>query len=202
MSIIKPWQVGIKDFQEITVAIDALDDIFSDFDPRPLAQRALSEDFLKEIQKFYRESAVGGLTVVFLGPLNIKKQFEQNMHEKAIINHLRQEFKRRANRNRTAINQIRGRGLVYLAFGTALLLTLTLLGYFQFLNKLSIEIIGVLFMPLGWFGVWDGFSKQVDLPFRLKEDLVMYENLAKAQYSFKFLGETPPPVADQNKTAK
>ncbi len=142
--------------------------------------------------------------MVFLGPLTIKKEFEQNKHDKAIINHLRQEFKRRANRNKAAIDQIRGRGFVFLVFGTTLLMSLTLLGYFQFLSKLSVEILGVLLMPLGWFGVWDGFSKQVDLPPRLKEDLIMYENLAKAQYSFKFLGETPPPppVSDQNKTPK
>lgn len=192
MSIIKPNKIQIKDFQEITVAIDTLDDIFSDFDPRPLAQRALSEDFLQEIKKFYRESPSGRPTIVFLGPIALREQLNKNFLEKAITNHLHQEFKRRAMENMKIIMKIRGTGFFYIISGTSLLLVLTFLGYFQILNKLSLEVIGVLFMPLGWFGVWEGFSKMVDTPLKVKDDAVMYEKLAKAQYCFKFLGDPAP----------
>ena len=89
MSFIKAT-IPIKEYQDITVAIDTLDDIFSDFDPRPLHQRALSEDFLKEIQKFYVESSRGRLNVIFLGPLHLKDILEKNQLEKAIITHLHQ----------------------------------------------------------------------------------------------------------------
>ena len=33
---------------EISLLLDSYDDIFSDFDPRPYNQRALSQDFLAE----------------------------------------------------------------------------------------------------------------------------------------------------------
>lgn len=194
MSILKPNTVQIKDFQEITVAIDTLDDIFSDFDPRPLAQRALSEDFLKEIKKFCRETPIGRLTVVFLGPVSLKDELTKNFQEKAIINHFHQEFKKRASENNKIIQNLRGTGFLYILFGMSLLLVLTFLGYKKIISVLSLEVLGVLLMPLGWFGVWEGFSKIVDTPYRLKEEAVMYAKLSKAQYTFKFLGEPTPEI--------
>lgn len=191
-SIIKPRNVTIKDFQEITVAIDSLDDIFSDFDPRPLTQRALSEDFLKEIKKFYRETATDKLIVNFLGPIELKAILEKNQLDKAIVSHLTQDFRRRAQANKKSIRAIWRTGVIYIIFGMAFLLMLTLLGYKGVLDKLSLEILSIIFMPLGWFGVWEGFSKLVDTPFKLKEETEMNSKLAKAQYKFLYLAENKP----------
>lgn len=191
-SIIRPRNVTIKDFQEITLAIDSLDDIFSDFDPRPLTQRALSEDFLKEIKKFYRETAMDKLTVSFLGPIELKAILEKNQLDKAIISHVTQDFRRRAQASKKSIRMIWQKGIIYIIFGMAFLLMLTLLGYKGILSKLSLEILSIIFMPLGWFGVWEGFSKLVDIPFKLKEETEMNSKLARAQYRFLYLAENKP----------
>jgi hypothetical protein len=197
MSILRPHSIQIKDFQEITVAIDTLDDIFSDFDPRPLHQRALSEDFLKEIQKFYKESAMGKIIVVFLGPVGLKEILEKNQLEKMIIGHLHQEFRSRSQQATKAINGIRTTGVRFIIFGAILLITLTLLQIFQFFPQLGLKLGTELLMPLAWFGMWEGFSHLVETPYRLKEEVMMYDKLAKAQYSFKFLGETKPSTLPQ-----
>lgn len=190
MSILRPHNIQIKDFQEITVAIDTLNDMFSDFDPRPVQQRALSEDFLKEIQKFYRESATGKIQVVFLGPLALKDILEKNQLEKAIIGHLHQEFRTRAQQAKKAINAIRTTGVRFILFGATLLVALTFTQIFQLFPRFGLTLTTELLMPLGWFGMWEGFSNLVETPYKLKEELIMYDKLAKAQYSFKFLGET------------
>ncbi len=195
MSILKPTSIQIKDFQEITVALDTLDDIFSDFDPRPLHQRALSEDFLKEIQKFYKESAIGKIIVVFLGPLALKELLEKNQWEKLIIGHLHQEFRSRSQQAKKAIQSIRKTGARFITFGAILLVTLTFLRIFKFFPPLALEIGTELLLPLGWFGMWEGFSNLVETPYKLKEEVIMYDKLSKAQYSFKFLGDTKQPPA-------
>lgn len=41
--------------QNISIWLDTYDDIFSDFDYRQFSEKALSDDFLTELQKMYRE---------------------------------------------------------------------------------------------------------------------------------------------------
>ena len=71
----------------------------------------------------------------------------------------------------------------------ALLITLALLTYYKKLDTLMLEIIGIVFMPLGWFGIWEGFSKIVDLPFKLESDTQVYRKLSRAAYKFEYIGE-------------
>lgn len=180
-------KVQLKEFQDITVGIDTLDDIFSDFDPRPLQQRALSEDFLKEIQKFYVESLRGRLNVIFLGPVALKEILEKNQLEKAIISHLHQEFRRRALYAKKMINGIKTTGVRFITFGAIILISLTLVRAFKIFPALGMDIGLELLMPLGWFGMWEGFSQLVQTPHKLKDESVMYDKLSKAQYSFRFV---------------
>ena len=51
---------------EISLIIDTYDDIFSDFDPRPYSQRALSDDFLLEARKASKDKVSGTFELNFL----------------------------------------------------------------------------------------------------------------------------------------
>ena len=64
----------IKDIKEISIAIDTWDDIFSDFDPRPFEVRALSEDFIAELKKRYRETRKGQFLVMIYAPVSLKHE--------------------------------------------------------------------------------------------------------------------------------
>jgi len=183
MSIIIREKLQIKDIKEITVAIDDLDDIFTDFDPRPVQLRALSEDFLGEIKKFYKEAASGKLMITFLAPIELKRNLQKNAKDQMIFSHLKQIFKRKHLTNKKRMGAITRRGIFYIAFGMTLLLTLTMLAYYKIISTFALEIIGVVLMPLGWFGIWEGFSKLVDVPFKLKEETEMFDKLSKAQYT-------------------
>jgi len=96
-----------------------------------------------------------------------------------------------------AINGIRTTGARFILFGAILLITLTLLQIFQFFPQLGLKLGTELLMPLAWFGMWEGFSHLVETPYKLKEEVMMHDKLAKAQYSFKFLGETKPSTLPQ-----
>lgn len=181
----KEAEQRIKDIKEISIAIDTWDDIFSDFDPRPLSERALSEDFIAELKKRYRETRKGQFVVTIYAPPFLK----DDAQEKAVIQRLKRQFKHRSLQRQKELNRIRIRGTIFVSFGIFSLGFLTFITYFQLFSGLAIELLGIIFMPLGWFGIWEGFSKIVDAsPIFLQEE-ILFNKLSKAVYQFRHIEE-------------
>lgn len=175
-------QQRIKDIQEIDIAIDTWDDVFSDFDPRPLNERTLSEDFINELRKRYRETRTGDFTVTILAPASLKDE----KAEATVVGRLKRHFKRLSLQRQKEIMSIRIKGVVFVVLGICLLAFLTLAAYYKIYSDLTIEILGIVVMPLGWFGVWEGFSKIVDTSPKFIQEEILFAKLAKAQYRIKF----------------
>ena len=180
-----PIKQRLDDINAISIAIDTYDDIFSDFDPRDLTQRDLSEDFIIEITRRHRQEMKGKYDVVLVAP----KSIEDPVAEKKIISRLNKYFHQKYTRYAKSINDLRLRGSLYIVFGMVLLMTMSLLTYYNKIDRLKLEIVGIVFMPLGWFGIWEGFSKIVDIPFKLGRDTQVYKKLSKASYKFEYIGE-------------
>ena len=79
----------IKDLKEIAVVIDSWDDIFSDFDPRPLNERTVSGDFIEELKKRYRETRLGDFVIKICAPVNLKNTESERM----VTQRLKKHFK-------------------------------------------------------------------------------------------------------------
>lgn len=173
----------IKDIKEISIAIDSLDDIFSDFDPSPLSQRIFSEDFVAEIKKRYKQTKRGQFSITIIAPITLKNE----QSEKTIKQRIKQHFKHKALQNKQTINHIRKRGVIFITFGVLFLVMITVLTYYKFLKVIWLEMSGIIVVPLGWFGIWEGFSKIVDMPEMLTHNTKIFENLSKATYNFKYL---------------
>jgi len=176
----------LDDINAISIAIDTYDDIFSDFDPRDISQRDLSEDFIIELTRRHRQDIKGKYDVVLVAPRSI----EDPAAEKKIISRLNRYFHQKHRRYARSIKELRVRGSIYIVLGMALLSMLALLTYYKKLDTLTLEIMGIVFMPLGWFGIWEGFSKIIDLPFRLESNTQAYKKLSKAAYKFEYIGRT------------
>jgi hypothetical protein len=175
----------IKDIKEVSIAIDDWDDIFSDFDPRPLSERALSEDFIFELKRRYRETRKGSFLVTIYAPISLKDE----KSEKTVIQRLKRHFRHRSLQRQKELNRIRARGVAFVAAGICFLGFLTLATYFRFFSDLTIELLGIILMPLGWFGVWEGFSKIVDTsPIFIQEEK-LFDRLSKGSYRFKYIEE-------------
>ncbi len=171
----------IKDIKEISIAIDRWEDIFSDFDPSPLSHRTLSEDFIYELKKRHRETKRGSFMITIYAPLSLKDEEK----EKVVIQRLKQYFRFRATQAKKQLGRIRARGITFVVFGIFSLGLLILLTYFKAFSELGIELIGIALMPLGWFGIWEGFSKIVDTSPILRVDEDLFIKLARASYRFK-----------------
>jgi hypothetical protein len=176
----------IKNIREISIVIDDWDDIFSDFDPRPLEDRAFSEDFIYELKKRYRETKTGRVFVSICAPIRLKDE----KSEKTVIQRLKREFKREGLQRRKDINRMRTRGAAFVFCGICFLGILTLLTYHEKFSRFAIDMIGIILMPLGWFGIWEGLSKIVDSSPKFHQDQILFEKLAKADYKFKYLEKT------------
>jgi len=178
-------QQRIKDIKEISIAIDTWDDVFSDFDPRPFEIRALSEDFIAELRKRYRESRKGDYLITLYAPTSLKDE----KREKAVTQRLKKHFKHRSLQRQKELRRIRLRGITFVVFGICFLGFLTLATYMKYFGELGIEILGIILMPLGWFGIWEGFSKIVDTSPVFMQDEILFDKLSKATYRFKFIEE-------------
>jgi len=53
----KKIEQRVRDLKEIAIVIDIWDDVFSDFDLRPLNQRTVSGDFVDELKNVIRKTA-------------------------------------------------------------------------------------------------------------------------------------------------
>ncbi len=173
----------LDDINAISIAIDTYDDIFSDFDPRDILDRDLSEDLINELRHRHRQNPKGKYDIVLVAPKSIE---DQNV-EKKIVSRLNKYFHQKYLRYQKSIDEIRIRGIVYVAVGMVLLTSLSLLAYNLKLDRLTLDLVGIIFMPLGWFGIWEGFSKIIDIPFKLNDDTQAYKRLAKAAYKFEHI---------------
>jgi hypothetical protein len=173
----------INDLREIAIVIDTWDDIFSDFDPRPLNERTLSGDFVDELKKRYLETPRGNMQIVIYAPDILKDEKSESM----VTRRLKTHFKYVALEAKRDMVQIRSRGAIFLIIGFIALTTLALVTYTKFLTPMVVSIVEIPFMPLGWFCMWEGFSRLLDtMPKQAqKEDL--YDKLSKARYDFRYV---------------
>lgn len=165
--------------RDISIVLDNYDDIFSDFDPRPYGQRELSEDFLKELSRRYTEDSRGNFEVRFFIP-----SYERDPKVEGIIKkRLKAHFAREEKRVGHEMASIRNRGLVYITFGVILLLGETLTSvYFE--NPLLTAVAGIFALPLGWFGVWTGVERILDIGPKARGQLEAFAKFVHCNYIF------------------
>lgn len=175
----------IKDLKEISIAIDTWDDIFSDFDPRPFSERILSEDFIFELRKRYREFHKGDFIITICAPISLKNIAS----ERRVIMRIKMHFRQKYLQRHKEIIRIRTRGGIFVAIGVFALGFLTLITYLELFSELAIELLSIPFMPLGWFGIWEGVSKLVDTSPAFVQEEILCDKLSKAPYRFRYIEE-------------
>ncbi|MBU1087923.1 MAG: hypothetical protein KKD05_10485 [Candidatus Omnitrophica bacterium] len=174
---------SIKETQAIDIAIDTWDDVFSDFDPRSLSERTLSEDFMIELRQRSRETNEGDFIVTICAPETLRDK----KTEQTVAKRLKRHFLHRSLLSRKVKARIRLRGIVFIICGICFLSFLTMAAYYKWFSDLMLNILGIVVMPLGWFGIWEGFSKIVDISPSYIQEEKFYTKLGMAQYRFKYL---------------
>jgi hypothetical protein len=136
---------------EIAIALDAYDDLFSDFDIRDYGERALSKDFLDELRlRLRRAWEKGDLSIVLLIPA-AKRMGE---YETLIVERIGKFYLERRDHYRREDKKAKLRSLFFISIGLALSIAANVIvERFSFLPLLK----DFLLIP-SWFFVWSGFD--------------------------------------------
>jgi len=164
---------------EVSLWLYGYDDIFSDFDPRPYSQRAVSEDFLVEARKISKEKKSGQLQLTF----SVPGKSRDAEKEKTIKRRLKDHFKKHAETSRNEASAdlrkgmlIAGLGLVFM-FSSAIIRTVLTIGLWH-------NLLMVLLEPSGWFMAWYGFDKLIEIFRKSKPEVSFYERMAASEIDF------------------
>lgn len=173
----------IHDLQEVSIAIDSWDDVFSNFDPRPLAERTLSEDFVNELQKRYYEQPSGELVVKIWAPPALRDEATEAL----VSQRLKEYFALHSARMQAAIRQERLRGAIFFVCGFVCLVALALSMLLAKLPEAGRVFLDITLLPLGWFGMWEGVGKMVDLDRAAVQQRELFRRLADAEFHICYL---------------
>ena len=170
---------------EISLILDAYDDLFSDFDPRPLENRSLSDDFLMEIKRATKENNEGIIEINFLIPLEQRKNEKEAKIKKRLHDHFRKHYEA----IEADILDVRktgglmaGVGFVLGIFG-AIFLVPGDLGVNTWITMLQKALL-IFIEPASWFTIWTGFEKIFTTWKEMKPDRDFYKKMSKAEINF------------------
>jgi hypothetical protein len=163
---------------EISLILDTYDDIFSDFDPRPFSQRALSDDFLLESKRAARDKILG-MELKFLIPKNKKNGETENIVKKRLHEH----FKKHHELLEKEIFDTTRLGIIFVIIGFALMSGAAAIKYFLG-DSFLWTILLIITEPSGWFTVWTGFDHIFWRSSEKKKELEFYRKMSKADISF------------------
>jgi hypothetical protein len=138
---------------ELSIWLDDYDDVFSDFDSRPINERSLSDDFLVEVRKMVREKPTGAVELKLLIPAAKRKKELEAM----VVKNLHTCFKHATDAIQREMDKTRRRGFLLTGFGflvmiaTAYVVSISNRSFFFNAAQIVLE-------PSGWFMVWSGMD--------------------------------------------
>lgn len=165
---------------EISLLLDSYDGIFSDFDPRPYSDRALSDDFLHESRKAAKDKPSGKIQLKLLIPANKRSL----LHEKVIKKRLRDHFKKHHELLEKEKKNIIRKGLGFTIAGVILMLITSFVFFHREDKSPIIRFLIVLFEPGSWFLFWEGLNQSVFESKRVNHNLKFYKKMSSSEIIF------------------
>ena len=139
---------------EISLWIDNYDDIFSDFDPRPYSERAVSDDFLQEMRRATRHSPEGRVQLKFLIPAHNRNLAYEQLIKRRLKEHFRKHYNELAKEHKS----IKMVGLSFTLLGIGMIVAASYIASLQ-LASFWFNFLHILLEPGGWFVGWTGLDQ-------------------------------------------
>jgi hypothetical protein len=175
--LIDPVTEKIKE-ANISLIINSYTDIFSDFDPRPFQERALSDDFLQECRRAARGKNEA-LELRILVPKVLRNQREEWKIKKRLKDH----FEHHSKIADKEIRSIKREGISWFILGTFFIMSFTYLEESAF-HGFLIQIIKTMLEPAGWFSFWEGLGKIFITAREKTPEFDFYQKMSKAEINF------------------
>jgi hypothetical protein len=164
---------------ELSIWLDDYDDVFSDFDSRPISERSLSDDFLVEVRKMVREKPTGHVELKLLIPAAKRNKEIEGI----AIKNLHTYFRHAAATISEEIRKTRRRGILLTALGFLLMLaTAYIVGISN--HSFFFNALQIVLEPSGWFIVWTGMDNILYTSRNRKPNLEFNTKMAHAEIIF------------------
>ena len=178
--------------------LDKYEEIFSDFDPSPVAMRTVSDDFINETKKICREKKLTLQEFNIFLPSNIRIEAD----EISIAKRLHSYFQKKLQQYNVEYKNTRRKGIVFAFFGIILLMLLTYLLSLQIFPAM-LQAVFIVIEPAGWFLIWMGLDYIFFVNKTKSADREFYKKIGKAAIKFHSTPEQtydlkPKLIADKN----
>lgn len=179
---------------EISLWIDKYDDVFCDFDSRPFNERALSDDFIREIRRMASEKLCDKIEIKF----NVFSDTRNEDTEAIIIKNLNTHFKNIADALRKEQRASLYKGYKNLGLGSLLILVLSYLTTIE--QTAFFHGIVLMLEPVGWFMTWSGLDQVFQISRKNDAQLDFTTKMSNADIAFTSLEmENPNPDSGGHK---
>jgi hypothetical protein len=163
----------------ISLWLDDYENFFSDFDPRPFSQRALSDDFLYEAKKVTHEMKPGIFDVTFLVPHNKRNKTEEGIIKARLQAHFKKQYTHLEREHKTIVRK----GILLTILGFLLMIAgIASMHLSQF--SFFYNYIRVILEPSGWFTAWYGLDHIFYLSKDDRHEMAFNKRMAHADFRF------------------
>ncbi len=163
---------------EIRMQLESYNDIFSDFDPRPFSEKALSDDFLAEAKKASGDKTEE-IDILFF----IAKQKRDAKDEITIKKRLLAHFKRHHLLLHEERKKLVKSGMIFITIGIILMFLATFF-IFQYEHNIFASFSIILLEPASWFLFWEGLNLIIFTSKKKEHELVFYKKMSRARIFF------------------
>ncbi|VVB82299.1 Uncharacterised protein [uncultured archaeon] len=163
---------------DIPLILDSYDDLFSDFDPRPYHERAMSGDFLFECKKASIDKRKKIHLRLFI-PKAKRNHIDEVKIKKRMIEHFHKHFMEK----KREISKIKLNGFSWFIAGSIMLLLSALLLKGDG-SSLWHTVLYTFISPGGWFFMWEGLGKIFMISDEKKGEYNFYKKMSNALISF------------------
>jgi hypothetical protein len=163
----------------VQLTLDSYQDLFSDFDPRPYAERGLSDDFLHELRSAVKEVSMEDFEMIFSLPAkerdkDLEKIIEERLHS---YFHKHDQFLLKEKRD-----LIKSGIWLFLA-GTVVMCGAWVLSWQSDSNKIM-SLFKIILEPAGWFMSWGGLDRIFFLSRKNNRAVDFYQKAMKGKILF------------------
>jgi hypothetical protein len=168
----------------ISIILEDYNDIFSDFDPRPYTERAISDDFLFECKKAFIDKNEFELELRLFIPKEKREIQSELKIKKRLKNHFQKHFLEKENDIKKTVRE----GLTFAVIGFILMMGGAAMAFFKILSgTFWASALLIILEPAGWFFFWEGLAKALFIHEEARNkrlDLDFYRKMAKTQIYF------------------
>lgn len=164
---------------EVVLWIDSYSELFSDFDPRPFADRLVSDDFVNQVKHAAREIPQKLHVLKLLVPEKIRKSDEEVIIRRKLGAYFSYQHQQLTKMNR----EIRRKGLYFTMAGLIFMLVASYLKELK-VTQFYMTFLLTLFEPGGWFLLWTGFDHFMNYSRNRLQDVVFFNRMADVHIEF------------------